>query len=214
MLFLVFYGLAAFANIFAIRLEKHFIRLVSKICLMPLLMLLYISKSGALSFSVIVAIIFSWCGDILLVNPRKFTLCAGIAGFLAAHILYIIAFIDLTPKVNVMAFVFSFLFILAIECFLALKSPVLTSNKFLIIVYGIVISLLIVSALQVFMWHKNAFSIVLVIGSILFFISDAVLGYFNTIKTMTKNALTVVMVSYSVAQACLVIGYMNIHIIN
>jgi hypothetical protein len=44
----------------------------------------------------------------------------------------------------------------------------------------------------------------------LFFISDAVLAYFNTAKTMTRNPLAVVMASYSIAQACVVIGYMGI----
>jgi uncharacterized membrane protein YhhN len=210
MLFFVFYGLATFVNIFAIQREKHTVRLASKICLAPLLALFYIFKSDTFSFSITFALIFSWCGDILLINPRKFGLYAGITGFLAAHILYSIAVINLTPKINIMAFVFSFLLILSIMCFCVLKLPVPKNNKFPMIIYGIAIGILVVSTLQVFIWHKNMVSILLVIGSILFFISDAVLGYFNTIKTMTKNALTVIMVSYILAQACMVIGYMNI----
>jgi uncharacterized membrane protein YhhN len=210
MLFFVLSGLAAFANIFAIRRDKHTVRLVSKACLMPLIVLFYIFKSHAFSFNIVFALIFSWCGDILLVNPRKFRLYAGMACFLAAHILYIIALINLTPEINIMAFIFSFLLILSAECFFALKLPVPKNNKFSIIIYGIAIGLLVVSSLQVFMWHKNMVGISLVIGSILFFISDAVLGYFNTMKTMTKNALTVVMVSYILAQACIVVGHMNV----
>jgi uncharacterized membrane protein YhhN len=210
MLFLVFYGLAAFANIYAIQRERHTVRLVSKVFLVPLLVLFYIFNSEALSFSIIFAMIFSWCGDILLVNPRKFRLYAGIAGFLAAHILYVIAFIDLVPEVTIMTFIFLFLLILLIECFWVLKLPMPNNNKFFIIIYGIAIGLLVVSSLHVFMWYKNMVSILLVIGSILFFISDVVLGYFNTMETMTKNALTVVMLSYIIAQACIVIGYMNI----
>jgi uncharacterized membrane protein YhhN len=210
MLFFAFYGLAAFINIFAIQREKRTVRFVSKICLMPLLVLFYIFKSNAFSFSITFAMIFSWCGDILLVNPRKFRLYAGTAGFIAAHILYSIAFIGLTPEITIMAFIFSFLLILLIECFCVLKLPVSKNNKFPMIIYGIAIDLLVVSSLQVFIWHKNTAGILLVIGSVLFFISDAALGYFNTIKTMTKNALTVVMASYILAQACMVIGYMKI----
>jgi hypothetical protein len=52
--------------------------------------------------------------------------------------------------------------------------------------------------------------ILLAAGSFLFFISDMVLSYFNMIKIMTKNSLSVVMLSYIIAQACIVIGYMNI----
>jgi uncharacterized membrane protein YhhN len=143
----------------------------------------------------------------LLVNPRKFRLYAGIACFLAAHILYVAAVIDLTPEVNITAFVFSFPLILSIECFLVLRLPIPDNNKFFIILYGIAIGFLVVSSSRFFMGHRNMAGVLLVTGSMLFFISDMVLGYFNAIKTMTKNALTVVMSSYIIAQACIVIGY-------
>jgi uncharacterized membrane protein YhhN len=210
-LFFVLYISAALANIVSIRYEKFVIRLVSKICLVPILMVFYIFKSGNISFAITSAMIFSWCGDILLVNPRKFGLYAGISSFLAAYILYAIAFIDLAPEVNGMAFIFTFLLVLSIERLLAMKLYVPNKYKFFTIIYGIATGFLVVSSLQVFIRHKSMASFLPVIGSLLFFVSDAVLAYFNTIKTMTKNSLAVVMASYSIAQACVVIGYMGIN---
>jgi uncharacterized membrane protein YhhN len=154
--------------------------------------------------------VFSWCGDILLVNPRKFRLFVGILSFFGAHVIYIFLFIDLATEVNVMIFVFSFLSVLVIEYFFIGKLPVPNSYKFPIIIYGIAIGLLVVFSLQVFICYKSVISILFVISSILFFISDAVLAYFNTMKTMTKNPLTVVMLSYIIAQACIVICCINI----
>jgi uncharacterized membrane protein YhhN len=209
-IFFFLYGLTAFVNIFSIQREKHIVRFVSKICLVPILVFYYIFKSDNLSFTIVIALFFSWCGDILLVNPVKFRLYTGILSFLAAHILYIFSFIDLTPELNIVVLIFSFLIILLIESFFITKLHIQNNYKFFIIIYGIIIGGLVISSLQVFIWYKSMAGILLAAGSIMFFISDAVLLYFNMIKIMTNNSLSVVMLSYIIAQACIVIGYINI----
>jgi uncharacterized membrane protein YhhN len=95
-------------------------------------------------------------------------------------------------------------------CFFIAKLRIPNNCKFSIIIYGIAISFLVIFSLQVFVLHKSAAGILLVIGSVSFFISDFVLAYFNTMKPMTKNPFSVVMLSYIIAQACIVTGYMNI----
>jgi uncharacterized membrane protein YhhN len=180
---------------------------------MPLLMFFYIHESNNISFAIVLAMILSWCGDILLVNPEKFRLYAGVLSFLAAHILYIFVFIGLVSEVNVMVFIFSLFLILSSEYLFVRKLNVPNSHKFpiiIIIIYGIAIALLVVFSLQVFICYRNISGILLVVGAVLFFISDTVLVYFNMIKIMTKNPLTIVMLSYIIAQACIVIGCMNI----
>lgn len=209
-LFFILYALATLINILSIRYDKYTVRFVSKICLMPILILFYILKSNDLSFAITLAMIFSWCGDILLVNPLNSKLYAGISSFLIAHILYIFAFIELTPEVNIIIFIFSFLLISLIECFFIIKLHIQNNYRIFIIVYGLAIGLLVVFSLQVFILYKSISGILFVIGSVLFLVSDAVLVYFNTIRTMTKNSLAVVMLSYIVAQAFIVIGYINI----
>ena len=208
--FLVLYGLTALINILSIQGNRYIIRFVSKICLVPILILLYISKSDSLSFIFILALFFSWCGDLLLINPGKWRLYAGILSFLVSHILYILVISKLAHNINVAALIFSFLFILSIEYLLVKKSQIPNNHLFPIIVYGIAIGLLVVFSLQVFIYYKNTGSILLVIGSVSFFISDAVLSYFTLLKKTTRNSRIVVMLSYIIAQACIVIGYMNI----
>jgi len=219
-LFLSLYSLTAFIHILSIQRErsvekptgspgKSIVRFVSKTCLMPILLFYYVSKSDAPSFTIITAMIFSWFGDILLFNPGKIRLYAGILSFLAAHILYIVVFVGLIPELNVLIFFVSFLLILSIEFFLMIRLRIPNNYKFSISIYGIAIGLLVAFSLQVFIWYKSMASILLFTGAILFFISDAVLSYFTMIKPMTKNSLTIVMATYSIAQACIVIGCVN-----
>jgi uncharacterized membrane protein YhhN len=177
---------------------------------MPTLALFYISTSKIFCITIVLALFFSWCGDILLIKAKKLRLYTGILCFLTAHILYVLMFIDLAAKFNILAFIFSTLLILSIECFLMSKLHTLNNYKFPIIIYGIAIGLLVIFSLQVFIWYRSIVSTLLVVGSISFFVSDSILIYFNTIKIMTKNALTIIMLSYVIAQACIVVGYVNI----
>jgi hypothetical protein len=73
--------------------------------------------------------------------------------------------------------------------------------------YGIMVGLLIIFSVQVFVNYKNEVSVLFTIGSILFFISDTLLTYFNTAKPMTKNILSLVMVTYIAAQSCIISGF-------
>ena len=157
---IIIYILAAIINIISIQREKFTVRLVSKICLMPSLSFFYIINSDNLSFFIIMAIVLSWWGDILLVNPGKAKLYAGISCFLAAYILYILEFVYLAVEIDIL--------------------------------------------------YKSIAGILLVAGTVSFIVSDAVLAYFNLVKAMTKNPLTVVMSSYIIAQACIIIGYIYI----
>jgi uncharacterized membrane protein YhhN len=206
-IFLFLYGLTALVNILSIHYERPTIRIVSKICLMPTLVLFFVFKSDSFSFTIILAIIFSWFGDILLVKPKKLGLYAGIFSFLAAHISYTLAFIDLVPGINIIVLIVSFLFVLSLERLLLKKFHIQNNYKIFAIIYGIVIDFLVVSSLQVFIWYKNISGFFLVIGSISFFISDTLLVCFNTIKTMIKNSFMGIMLTYTIAQVCIVIGY-------
>ncbi|WP_148257216.1 lysoplasmalogenase family protein [Treponema primitia] len=50
----------------------------------------------------------------------------------------------------------------------------------------------------------------LVTGSISFLVSDTVLAYYNTVKTMTKYPLALVMSTYVIAQGGIILGCINL----
>jgi uncharacterized membrane protein YhhN len=205
-LFFVLFGLTAAVHVFAVQCEKYMIRVISKMCVMPIVILFYGFNSDCFSAALMLAMIFSWCGDMFLVSRKRIWLYAGIISFLAAHIMYIFVFNTLITKLNSFIFVFSLLLILIIEYFLIKKLNIPNIYKFLIIIYGIIVGFLLVFSVQVFIHYKNEGGVFLAAGSLLFFISDALLAYFNTAKPMTKNALTSVMITYIAAQACIIFG--------
>ena len=174
-----------------------------------MLIFFYMYQSEALSLPLMGALIFSWFGDTVLVNPGRFRLYAGILSFFAAHILYMLVYSALVPEINTVLFIAAFMCMLAIVYFFIIRLHIPISYQLPVILYGIAIGLLVVFSLQVFMYHKSIVSILFVVGSIAFFISDAVLAYFNTVKPMTTTPRTVVMIQYIIAQACIVIGYTN-----
>jgi uncharacterized membrane protein YhhN len=153
--------------------------------------------------------VLSWCGDILLIEPKKPGIYIGILSFFAAHILYILAFIDLAGQIDIISLIVSYLFVLSIEWFLLKKLHIQNKYKIFLIAYGIAIGLLVVFSVQVFIRHKNTPDILLVVGSVSFFISDVVLAYFNTVKPMTKKSRTIFILSYTIAQACILIGHVR-----
>ena len=204
---MVLYSLCLSINIISILHEKNVVRIVSKICLIPVLLVYYFIKSDDPSLIIMLALAFSWSGDILLINPQKIRLYAGVLNFFIAHILYVFVFFVLISDFNILIFVISLLLILSVEYLILLKINIPNTHKFPVFIYGIALGLVIVITLQVFVSHKNIIGILPLIGSVLFFVSDSVLLYFNTIRKMTKNALAFVMLSYGIAQACIVAGF-------
>src|SRR6185436_16619471 len=83
-------------DLFAVYSNNEAIRYVSKPLLMPLLIVCFIASAKPISSSlvrfIILALVFSWLGDVLLmfesINKNFFIL--GLIAFLIAHIFYIL----------------------------------------------------------------------------------------------------------------------------
>jgi uncharacterized membrane protein YhhN len=173
---------------------------------MPLLMTFTIFQSNGFPILILAALLFSWSGDILLIKPKKIPLYLGIGSFLIAHILYIIVYTNFIDSIHVLFGIVSLLIVFIIEYFIIKRLHIQKAYLIPILVYGIIIGLLLLFSLQVFADNKNRYSFLLVAGSVCFLISDTVLAYYNTVKAMTKQSLSFVMVTYVIAQAGIVIG--------
>ncbi|GHV83177.1 hypothetical protein AGMMS50212_05170 [Spirochaetia bacterium] len=217
-IFLCLFCLSAIINITAIFLEKYFVRTASKLCLMPLLIFFTIFQSfssfqsNEFSIIILLALLFSWFGDIFLIKPDKIKLYLGIISFLISHILYIIVYNSFISDIKILFYVLSFAGFFIIEYFIIKRLHFPRGYKIPTILYGIVIGHLILFSLQVFAGNRNIYSFLLVAGSIFFLISDTVLVYYNTVKTMTKYGAALVMASYVIAQAGIIIACVNLPI--
>ena len=95
---IILYILVLVADLFAVYTGNETLRYITKPLLMPLLIFLFISQTTSFASSlkkwIILALAFSWAGDVLLmfdsISSNFFIF--GLVGFLLAHIFYIILF--------------------------------------------------------------------------------------------------------------------------
>lgn len=197
--------------------DDQFEMAVTKSLLMPLLMVYYFVRSQnkskhKLDYFIVTALFFSWLGDVLLLkghsDPSYFMY--GLLAFLAAHLFYSYSFykdISRTPITSLIVakphfglpfFVFSILY-------LYMLMPGL-GNMFLpVIFYTLVITVMVISAVN--RWKKvSAYSFWLVfLGALLFYSSDAMIAYNKFHKPIPHERIAI-MSTYILGQWFIVEG--------
>lgn len=141
----------------------------TKPLLMPMLLLGFLSAApmtNRLIVGLVVGgIVFSWAGDVLLQSPGDIGFLVGLGAFLVAHVFYISAFLRLgTGKVKLWVWAYLVWF----GALLALLIPGLGALVVPVIVYGLVLGTMAITATRV-----NA---VVGWGGLLFLLSDSILA--------------------------------------
>ncbi len=128
------------------------------------------ATSGAFGIAVLVALLLSWCGDVLLIpKNRPAVFRAGIIAFLAAHIAFVAAF--LVRGVNWPAFVIAAL-LLSVPGFAVwrwLAGQVPASLNAAVRFYIVVITVMLAAAIAT---HIHAPAPIIVLGAAMFWVSD------------------------------------------
>ena len=210
-MFLFFIGLFAvvcLVHLVSAFFNKSLLRTITKICLLPLLGTVYVLGAKEFSLPVIFALVFGWGGDMFLLkisDIRFFRL--GLASFLAGHLCYISLFIYFTGSLNITALVFS----LAVTVPLGLVThSIIRPEKAMnlpAIAYEIIIIMMSLSALQLMLFRRDIYGLLVFAGSLCFLLSDTLLAYF-TFRTRPKCATLFVMSSYIAAQTEIIWGLM------
>lgn len=134
-LFLLTSGLHIFGLFYSFSLANY-----TKPFLIPTLGFLYFVSSKKLNFWVIGALVFSYLGDILLLDKAQYFVF-GLASFLVAHLLYIkVTASEIQKVIWKEILLVSIPFVLFLFGLLQLLYPNLNEMKIPVIVYGIVIS--------------------------------------------------------------------------
>lgn len=183
--------------------ERYF----TKPLLMPLLMLgYYLETRPTLFFSrlILMALFFSWLGDIFLMleNRNPLFFITGLVSFLTAHLLYIYYFISIKPNTRsfmrkrpvmllaVLAYVVELLYVLW---------PHLGGMKFPVLIYGLVIGTMLAFALWQYGKIPARAAWLFIIGALLFVASDSMLAI-NKFKTPITHGGLWIMGTYILAQ--------------
>ncbi len=157
---------------------------------------------------IVLALVFSWLGDVLLIfeskNENFFIL--GLIAFLIAHIFYILFFEKIILAENLKKRYWLFLPVMVYYVVLiSVLSPTLDDMKWPVRIYGIVISYMLIKALQAG-WIKNRMTaFYLITGAVLFVISDSILAL-NKFYMSFEYAGVLIMLTYGMAQLLIAVG--------
>lgn len=168
------------------------------------------SPAAARSQMVIMAIVFSWLGDVLLMNAGELFFMGGLGAFLIAHICYIIAYrqhrnMQGEGLNGVQRMRFSFPVILFTTGLLTVLFPHLGGLTIPVIFYALAITIMMLQAIFRFGFTNDRSFWLVFAGALLFVISDSALAI-NKFMGGFNLAGLVVMVTYMSAQVLIVAG--------
>jgi uncharacterized membrane protein YhhN len=183
---------------------------ITKVLLLPLLLVIYLRGTERVIITVIPALFFGWCGDILLIKSddrRFFTL--GLVSFLLGHLCYIPAFLSITERFNLPVLLASFA--VAVPLGILVHILMRPDKAMLVptVVYEAVIELMAVAALQLCLFRSDRAGMLILAGSVFFMISDTILGCF-TFRGNPRYGTFLVMLTYIAAQGSIVTGLIRI----
>lgn len=197
--FLWIFIIVSLADIFAILFNSLFWQTLFKPLIIPSLIAFYLSVSGRKNRFFLLALFFSFMGDVLLLDKSNLFLY-GIAAFLMTQLLYIFIFSKGLKKsdwsLKVKAFAPFMIFYIVLIWFLY---PGLGSFLVPVLVYGFAISVFGVVSLLNFLTGKKPLTNYLLSGAILFIISDSMIAL-NKFHAERSYYGVLIMITYISAQ--------------
>jgi uncharacterized membrane protein YhhN len=177
---------------------------------MPLIAFLFSKQkfSSSLKKWIMFALLFSWAGDVLLMfestNSNFFIF--GLAAFLIAHIFYILFYENVIRKDGIRKNYWWFLpVIIYYIALIYILSPNLGDMKLPVRIYGIVISYMLVKALQTGGIKNLGAATLMIAGAVLFITSDSILAI-NKFYEPFEYAGIAIMFTYGIAQLLITLG--------
>lgn len=193
-------------------LQSDTIMFICKPLLVTSLLAYFISETNGaepgLRILVVLALVFSIAGDTLLMfaNHDELFFLLGLSAFLLAHVFYIITFHKIKVKENIEGR-WPWAIVVAIYYFfiISILMPHLAEMKIPVLVYGLVISFMLLVAMLLYDLEDNKTARYILTGAILFVVSDSVLAI-NKFYKPFETAGWIIMITYISAQYLLVKG--------
>ena len=170
----------------------------------------YLAAASPVILSVVLALFFSWLGDVLLIpNGTKWFVAGGIA-FMVSHGFFILSYVqetDFAALPKLLLFLFPAAFAAASLIIFKYLRPHLPKPLF----YPMLLYLLLNGAMNCFAWFRaftvgGAAGIITAVGALLFFISDSSLFFVRFNKDSRLKTHFVVMLTYSLGEFLIILG--------
>ena len=202
-------------DLIGIQLQNNFLQTIFKPLILPVLTGYFLYETNAISNTlkkwIVLALFFSWGGDVLLmfVPKNELFFLLGLASFLLAHIFYIIFFHHVRVREKIKSNPWFLVIVVIYYAVLtSWLSPFLGDMKLPVRIYGIVISIMLMLAMHVLAIKNKTSGKWMLIGAMLFVISDSVLAI-NKFYEPFDAAGIIIMLTYGLAQLLIVKGASN-----
>lgn len=184
----------------------------TKPLLMPLLAIYYVSSIVQINKLIILALVFAFIGDVFLMWPgRKNNFIFGLGAFLIGHLCYVLLFLqDVSFLKDLVWWFYLIIIIYAMVAFAIIKKLKnhLGDMKIPTYIYmAVILFMSFVSLSRMWVMGMSLGAFLPFIGSLLFLCSDSMLGFY-TFKGKFKNGAIYIMITYVLAQALIVGGYL------
>lgn len=211
---IILFFLALIATLAGIYFDIEQLRMISKPPLMPLLFFYFLFATKGYPTGIkgwiILALLFSWVGDILLMfeTKGKIYFLLGLSSFLLAQFFYVVYFNNIRAREIIKGN--ALLLLVAVIYYSALTNilgPSLEkANLGLPVrIYGVVLSFMLMLALHTLLGKNKKAGWLMATGAILFVISDSTLA-FNKFYSPINYGDLIVMLTYGVAQLLITMG--------
>ena len=200
------------ADLFAVYNGNESLRYITKPLLMPLLIIFFVFQTkdflSPLKKWIVLALVFSWAGDVLLMfeSTNSNFFISGLVAFLIAHIFYILFYENVIRKEGLKKNYWWFLpVIIYYISLIYILSPNLGDMKLPVRIYGIVISYMLIQALQTGRIKDLGAATLMIAGAVLFITSDSILAI-NKFYESFEYAGIAIMLTYGIAQLLITLG--------
>ena len=197
--FLTIFIIVSIIDILAILTADMQWQTFSKPLIIPSLMAYYIASSKSPNKLYLFALLFSFAGDVLLLDKMNLFLY-GIAAFLVTQIIYVYLFSkglkNSSPKQKTLAFAPFLIFFITL---IGILRTGLQDFFIPVVVYGMAISVFGAVSLLKFLVNKDATSKRLLIGAVLFIISDSMIAL-HKFEAPRSFYPVAIMITYVLAQ--------------
>ena len=186
-------------DITGVVLNNSLLQLIFKPLIMPSLILLYYLSSKRKNKWYIVAIFFSFLGDVLLLDKSNMFLF-GIAAFLITQLLYVfIISKELPPSHWRTKLIASIPFVAFFIILIKVLKPGLGEFFLPVVIYGVAISIFGMVSLLNYFIRRDKSSLTLLFGAVLFILSDSMIALNKFYEAKALYGLSI-MVTYILAQ--------------
>ncbi|MDP3312015.1 lysoplasmalogenase [Lutibacter sp.] len=197
---LALFIIVAAVDIIGIMFKIPSLVIVFKPLILLSLVTLYLVSVSEINKIYVLALIFSFLGDVFLMFNGELYFTIGLVSFLIAHLFFIKIVSNRLHKTSVLNIIFSVLpFLILLLFLLFFLKNYLDEMLIPVLIYGITISTFGVVSMLDYLNTKSNKSLLMFVGAIIFISSDSILAI-NKFYSSTAIFAVLIMLTYIVAQ--------------